>query len=211
MQRIGLTAETRCANGKGGARKLRMAGQLPAVLYGEQKDPQPLAVNRHEFALKLQRQEGLHLLVELVVSGAQQEETLAMIKDIDIDPISRKIVHVDFVRVNPDKPIRTTLPIVTTGLPIGVRNGGVLQQVLRELDVEALPKLIPEHVEIDVSNLEIGDSLHVSDLDSESLSFAILSESERAIATVLAPKLSTASSDEEEESAGEEEEAEEND
>jgi len=190
MQRIALNAESRDATGKGVARKLRAVGQIPAILYGEAKPPQPLAMDRRALALTLQGAEGYHLLVDLSVGGSHSEETLAVLQDLSVDPVSQTILHADFRRVDAKKPIRTNIPIHVTGIAVGVKiGGGIHQQVLRELEVEALPSDVPEHVEIDITHLGIGDSIHVSDLVGDERPYTILTESDRVISSILAPKL----------------------
>jgi len=189
MQRFALAAECRQTAGKGAARKIRAQGKIPAILYGEKKDPLPLAVSRRDLSMLLQSHEGVHLLVDLSVEGARGEKTLAVVHDLDIDPVNRVLLHADFLRVDPNKPIRTTIPLHLTGLPVGVREGGVHQHVLRELEVEALPTDMPEFIEHDIATLRMGDSLHVSDLIKEGTPYAIITEAQRVISTILAPRL----------------------
>ncbi|MCA9449982.1 MAG: 50S ribosomal protein L25 [Candidatus Omnitrophica bacterium] len=198
MQIVQLSAQSRTETGKGVARKLRQNGEIPAILYGLDAGPLPLTVVRRDLALLLQGHQGQHLLLNLEVSGEKAETSLAVLHQLELDPVRNNVIHADFIRVDKSKPIHTTVPVTLVGTPIGVRNGGMEQHVLREVEVEALPHNVPEEITIDTSHLEIGDSLHVSDLSAEGKPYTILTEPERAIATVLAPKLAT---DDEETSA----------
>ena len=203
MKIIELTAQSRSDTGKGVARKLRDKGEIPAILYGLGSDPVPLSVVRRDLALLLQSQHSHHLLLNLKVEGDQSETSLALLHQLELDPVRNNLIHADFMRVDRNKPIQTTVPVTLEGTPVGVRNGGVEQFVLREIEVEALPDQIPEEIRIDASGLDIGDSLHVSDLSEEGKPYTILTDPERAIATVLAPKLTTEREEEAAEGEGE--------
>lgn len=190
MQKVDLHAEPRHETGKGAARKLRAQGLIPAVLYGGDKPPMPISLPRRELALAMQGHEGHHLLVDLTVEekGTIGDQSLAFLQELDVNPVTQIIEHADFWRVDATKPIHTTVSVHVTGLPIGVRQGGVLQQVLREIDIEALPTEIPERVNVDVSNLAMGQSVHVSDLVHEGMTFSILTPQDRVLAGVHAPR-----------------------
>lgn len=194
MQKVDLQAVSRRETGKGAARKLRAQGLIPAVLYGGDKPPLPISLPRRELALAMQGHEGHHLLVDLTVEdkGDGGDQSLAFLQELDVNPVTQIIEHADFWRVDPDKPIHTTVSVHVTGLPIGVRQGGVLQQVLREIDIEAIPTDIPERVNVDVSNLAMGQSVHVSDLEMEGMTFTILTPRDRVVAGVHAPRAVTA-------------------
>ncbi len=191
MQIVELNAQSRTETGKGVARKLRADGRIPGILYGLASDPLPLTVVRRDLALLLQGHEGQHLLLNMNIEGEKKETTLALLHQLELDPVRNNLIHADFIRVDKNKPIHTTVPVNLQGTPIGVRNGGIEQFVLREIEVEALPNEIPEEITIDTTQLQIGDSIHVSDLSTEGKSFKILSDPDRVIATVLIPKLST--------------------
>lgn len=188
MQRFALTAETRSEAGKGVARKLRAAGKVPAILYGEKKEPVMLSLVRRDFSLLLQGHDGFHFLIDLTVSGDTEEKMLTVLQDLDIDPVNRVVLHADFRRVDPKKPIRTNIPVQVTGLSVGVRDGGTHQQVLREVEVEALPDDVPEHISADITELRIGDSLHLRDIQAEGLAYSILTEGDRVVSTIVAPR-----------------------
>ncbi len=191
MQKVDLKAECRTAEGKGAARKLRAVGSIPGVLYGGDREPLPITLNRRDLALIMQSHEGHHLLVQLAVEGSTPETALAFLQALDVNPVSQMLDHADFRRVDPEKPIRTTIPIHVSGQPAGVRLGGVHQHVLREVEIEATPVNIPERLDADITHLGIGDSLHVSDLVKEGAPFAILTPGDRVISSVHMPRLAT--------------------
>lgn len=190
MQKVAITADVRRDNGKGVARKLRAQGLIPAVLYGGDGPPVSLKLVRRDLALVMQGHEGHHLLVDLAVKDDQGagENPLVFLQELDVNPITHLIEHADFWRVDATKPIHTTVAIHLSGTPIGVRQGGVYQQVLREIDIEALPVDIPEKIEMEISNMAMGQALHVSDIPSEGIPYAILTPGDRVICTVHAPR-----------------------
>ena len=198
MQRFALTAETRSQAGKGFARKLRAAGKVPAILYGEKTEPVMLSVARRDFSLLLQGHDGFHFLIDLTVAGEREEKMLTVLQDLEIDSVSRVLLHADFRRVDPNKPIRTTIPVHITGQAVGVRDGGTHQQVLREVEVEALPDEVPENISADISELRIGDSLHLREIHAEGMPYTILTEGDRVVSTIVAPRTVTEAAEAEE-------------
>jgi len=166
-----LAVETRTESGKGFARKLRSSGRFPAVRYGKQCGVTQYAVNRTEFD-KLLQDGGASGLVALDVDGAgQNDELLSIVKDIQRDPVSSKVIHVDFYGVRYGEAIQVEVPLVFEGKAIGVVEGGLLQPVRRVLQVKCLPKAIPDNIVVDVTELAIGDAIHISDLEVEGLEF----------------------------------------
>lgn len=166
-----LAVETRTESGKGIARRLRSAGKFPAVRYGKQCGVTQYAVNRTEFD-KLLQDGGAGGLVALDVDGAgQNDELLSIVKDIQRDPVSSKVIHVDFYGVRYGESIQVEVPLVFEGKAVGVVEGGLLQPVRRVLQVRCLPRAIPENIVIDVTALAIGDAIHVSDLEVEGVEF----------------------------------------
>lgn len=194
MKKVDLQAEPRHETGKGAARKLRAQGFIPATLYGGDKPPISITLPRRELALAMQGHEGHHLLVELTVADKGQggDQSLAFLQELDVNPVTQIIEHADFWRVDANKRIHTTVAVHVTGLPIGVRQGGVLQQVIRAIDIESLPIDIPEHVDVDVAGLAMGQSVHVSDLIHEGLPYTIMTPHDRVVAGVHAPRAVTA-------------------
>jgi large subunit ribosomal protein L25 len=163
-----INASLRNQTGKNAARKLRQSGSTPAVLYGHNFTPVVLSLNTLELSkiLKAAREgEGEHALHQIKVKERQDLlNKTVMIKDIQKDPVGQGILHVDLLAVRMDEKITVPIRISITGKAEGVKLGGILQQILREIDVKCLPSEIPRHFELDVSNLEIGHSLHVRDL-----------------------------------------------
>ncbi len=156
-----LVGEKREGTGKGVARKLRAAGRVPAVLYGHGMDPISLSVDSRELLHLFHTGAGTNVLVDLVVDGADH---LALAREIQRDVIKGRYVHVDFVAVRRDQKITISVPIRVVGDSVGVKAGGVLEHHLWEVQVECLPTDVPEAIEADVSELEIGSGLRVSDL-----------------------------------------------
>src|SRR5207249_6293883 len=157
-----LTASPRTATGKGAARQARFQRQVPAVIYGHGRPSQSLTVESKALEKALMGVEPESTLIELTVDG---KKTRALIREIQRHPIRPDIIHVDFYEIHSGEKITLKVPVHLVGAPDGVRNGGgVLDQVTREVEIEVLPEHIPDRVELDVSALKIGDSLHTRDL-----------------------------------------------
>jgi large subunit ribosomal protein L25 len=177
-----LTASKREDAGKGVARKLRAAGRVPAVLYGRGADPEPISVDARELGHVLHT--GANVLVDLVVDGT---EHLAMAREVQRDHIKGRYWHVDFLAVSRTEKIHVNVPIRLVGDAAGVKMGGVLEHHLWEVAVEAFPTDVPEAIEADVSNLEIGESLRVGDLHAPD-GAVILSDPEESVVAVSQPQ-----------------------
>lgn len=166
-----LEAVTRSTKGKNEARRLRAAGRLPAVVYGAQKigdapAPESVSVDPKPFLRILHSASGFNTLITLKVDGGGEARVLA--KNVQLDPITHHPLHADFYRVNMDRKIKVTVPVLLRGESRGVKvDGGVLDFVHREIEVEVLPANIPDSIEIDITNLGIGDSVHVRDLAAD--------------------------------------------
>jgi large subunit ribosomal protein L25 len=183
-----IDVEIRTQTGKGPARRQRAAGQVPAVLYGHKEETLSLALDPRALVKSLDKERKRNTVFTLTVkNGGQAKEVMAMIKDAHLHPISRQILHVDFVRVNLDEEVKVTVPVVLTGTPAGVVDGGNLHQSVHELRVAATPATIPSKVIVDVSALKIGEALHVSDLKLGTGVRALL-HAEDGIASVVAPQ-----------------------
>jgi large subunit ribosomal protein L25 len=163
-----LEAVTRNTKGKNEARRLRAAGKIPAVLYGAQKAgdppaPEQVTVDPKPFMRILHSASGLNTLITLKVQGGNDARVL--VKNVQLDPITHHPLHADFYRVNMDRKIKVTVPITLKGESRGVKqDGGVLDFVHREIEVEVLPANIPDSIVVDVTDLGIGDAVHVRDL-----------------------------------------------
>jgi len=164
MAEVTLEVSGRGGTGKSVVRKLRQQGKVPGVVYGGHRDPVAIIVDRKAITDLIQKSEhGVRSVFLLKMAGTDQQRH-AMIKDIQIDPINRKMMHVDFIRVVMDEVVRVSVPVVISGSPIGVREGGLLDFQVRELHVECLPNAIPDKVEIDISELGIHHYFRISDL-----------------------------------------------
>ena len=183
-QFVSITATPREASGKGAARQTRFAGKVPAVIYGHGRATQPLSLDAKALEMALSGIEPASTLFEVTVDG---KKTRALIREIQRHPIRPDVIHVDFYEIHADEKVKLKVPVHLVGTPEGVRNGGgVLDQVMREVEIEVLPEHIPERVELDVSALLIGHSVHVSNLSIPNAT--ILVAGELTLATVVPPR-----------------------
>ena len=166
MKKILVKADKRQERGKGGARSLRRMGVLPAVVY-DNGESTPIKVQGKEMTNLISSGVGEHSLItiELNEDGAKSSEHPVLVKDYQLDPVSDKLLHVDFIKVSLEKSVKVMVPLVIVKQPAGVKLGGILQYRLREVEVECLPTQLPDRIEIDAEFIEIGNSLHVSDLE----------------------------------------------
>ena len=180
-----LEAQKRETFGKNEARRLRAKGLIPGVVYGGQNEGMPVAVNPKELLRILHSDSGVNTLISLKLDGA---DARVLVKEYQLDPIEHKLLHADFYRIALDKALTVTVPIVIRGEPKGVKQqGGVVDFVHREFEVECLPTDIPEKVEVDISELIIGQSIRVRDLP-ESPKWKAVSEPDMMIVHVVALK-----------------------
>jgi len=180
-----LDAEPRETAGKGSARKLRSQGQIPAVIYGHGRDPQPLTLNARDLDKLLEHIVAESTVIEVKVGDATAK---TLIREIQRHPFKRQILHVDFQALVAGEKVVVNIPIVMMGVPEGVRlGGGVLDQTLRELEIKVDPSHIPNHFEVDVTNLVVGDSLHVSDIKVPE-GVEVLDDLEASVCVVAAPR-----------------------
>jgi large subunit ribosomal protein L25 len=183
-QTVTLAATAREKTGKGAARQARFQKQIPAVIYGHGRATQPLMVDALALEKALTGIEPESTLIELTVDGRKAR---TLIREIQRHPIRPDIIHVDFYEIKADEKVTLKVPVHLVGTPDGVRNaGGVLDQVTREVEIEVLPENIPDRVELDVTALKIGDSLHVSELSIPNA--VILTGADLTIATVVPPR-----------------------
>lgn len=163
METITLAVEPRQATGKGDAGRLRRTGQVPGVFYSTGKQATSLSINAREFHMKFSRLEGSHL-IQLASPLPEFQNRVAILKEIQRNPLTSALVHVDLYEVDINKPIQVTVALHFVGKAEGVVAGGNLQPLMREITVECLPHEIPEFVEVDVSRLKVHDSIHVADI-----------------------------------------------
>ncbi|GAB4484136.1 MAG: 50S ribosomal protein L25 [Thermodesulfovibrionales bacterium] len=181
MEKISIHAEKRGEHGKGVARSLRRAGMVPAVLY-RAGQAQSIKLERKSLARVINAVAGEQVIIDLQFPDG--EKKLALLKDYQVDPIRGDLLHTDFFEVSLTETVRVTVHIMTTGEPIGVkRDGGIVQHVTREVEVECLPDKIPGRVQVDITTLEIGQSIHVSDLKFDE-GVKVLSDPHDVIVTV---------------------------
>lgn len=186
MQRPVLTAEIREGTGKEKVKKLRAEGLTPAIFYGPRSKTIPLVIDSRELTRVLQTEAGENVLIDLDIrQGGQSERKVVMMKEIQIDPLKRTTLHTDFYEVAMDEMVTVEVPIHLVGKPEGSKMGGVLEQVRRSIQIQCLPGDIPKSIDIDVSPLRIGDSIHVQDIQVEKAK--IISDSNFTIATVVPP------------------------
>jgi large subunit ribosomal protein L25 len=205
LELLELTANVRKSTGKGIARALRREGSMPAVLYGPNTDPIILSVNVREME-KLLKDGGIKAPMNLTIKNGDAIKKTAMIKEMQVHPVSRKFIHVDFYEIAMDRKIQVQVPVEVRGQAPGVEEGGALQIVRREIDVLCLPMDIPESIIVDVSSLQIGDSIHVEEIGVPE-GVEILADTNYTVVAVSGPMGETAPK--EGEGAGEEGPAEE--
>jgi len=181
-----LSTSPRTTVGKGAARKLRSAGQIPAVIYGHAREPLSLAIPAREVEKLLERVSAESTVIELTLASGVAR---TLIREIQRHPFKKQILHIDFQELVAGEKVSVNVPIVLTGTPDGVRlSGGILSQVMSELAIRVDPVNIPRRIEADVTHVVIGHSLHVSDLKVPE-GVEILDELDATIAVVSAPKV----------------------
>ncbi len=182
MKETTITAKMRPDRRKGPARRTRQEGYIPGVVYGPETQPFGVAIEQREFHAAMKAVEGTSI-INLDVEG---QKTKVVIREIQRDPITSNVIHLDFHAISMNKPINVSVPIRFIGTPVGVKtDGGIMQVTMRELAVSCLPADIPEHVEVDVTDLHIGDSVHVQDLSIPGT--RIVSEPQRTVVVIAAP------------------------
>jgi large subunit ribosomal protein L25 len=191
-----LKAAPRTETGKGAMRRMRREGRIPAVVYGRGEETRSLSIDAHEFEMLMKHHALDTTLVELSVEGAGRKGGTfrALVADIQSHPYRTQVLHVDFQQIHAGERVTVQVPIRLLGTPAGVRAGGVLQQVLHDVEVECAVEAIPEAFEMDASALEIGDSIHVSDLTVPEGAQVMIDET-RTICSVAPPTVMEAVED----------------
>ena len=184
-----LILQRRTSIGTRPMRRLREEALIPGIVYGRAMEPIPVTVSRQALAKLLHTKAGEHALVTLRLEDGKPWEKPALIHELQHDPVDGHVIHVDFHAIALTEQIRVKVPVILKGEPVGVKqDGGVLEQFLREIEVECLPTEIPEGVEIDVSAMTIGETVHVRDLSAPK-NAKLLSDPAGAIASVQQPKV----------------------
>jgi large subunit ribosomal protein L25 len=182
-----LAVSRRADLGKQGSKRIRARGDVPGVLYGEKQETIPVSMSANDLRMALSTPSGRNVIIQLGLDGAEPS-TRAVIRDMERDPVSRDILHVDLQRISENKPIVMHIPITLVGESPAVKEGrGILDHTMRQLEVRCLPRDIPEHIEVDISTLEVKHAIHVSDIRAEHVE--ILDHPERPVVEVLQPTL----------------------
>lgn len=185
MASVSLNASPRAGAGKGAARALRRDGQVPAVIYGHNREPRSLAVNARDLEKLLARISPAATVIEVSLDGATAR---TLIREIQRHPLKRHVLHVDFQELVAGERVSVRIPVRLVGTPEGVRlSGGILEQVLGEVEIEVDPSSIPDHIDVDVTKLGLGHSLHVSDIAFPE-GVTVLSNEDLTVASLVAPK-----------------------
>jgi large subunit ribosomal protein L25 len=201
MEQARLEVQLREASGKGGARATRRAGFVPAILYGHKIDPISIKLPERTFRRFLS-EGGENVIINLALDGNEAETVV--LKEVQVDPVSRRVMHADFVRVSLEEVITTHVPIVLIGEPPALEEGGIQEFPLRELEIECQVGKMPENIEVDVSSLNIGDRISVGDIEVGE-DMTILDDPATVIITIAAPSIIEEVAEEEEEGLLEEE------
>jgi len=185
MATASLSAETRTETGKGVARKLRAAGRVPGVVYGHGREPQSLSLNARELEKLLGSIAAGSTVVELSLGNAT---TNTLIREVQRHPFKKQILHVDFMELVAGEKVIVDIPLVFVGTPEGVRTGGgLLEQILHSIEVNVDPSSIPNHIDVDVSQMIMGHSLHVRDLNLPE-GVEVLTDEDATVCAVIAPR-----------------------
>ena len=194
MELIELKTNTRTSKGKAAAKALRRDGKIPAILYGK-KDPVMLLVDEGELELVFKKSKTPQVFTNLKIDDG--DNRFAMIKEYQVDPTSQSILHVDFFEIAMDQKINMFIPVTITGKSKGVEMGGMLQVIRRELEIRCLPTNVPEKIEIDVTSMNMGESVHVNDIVPPE-GVEIPAEVNFTVVTIVAPKTAAAGAEAEE-------------
>jgi large subunit ribosomal protein L25 len=184
-ERVKLVVQEREQLGSADSRRLRKQGLIPGVLYGRSQ-PHPISVRERELRAVLTTSAGLHAILDVVLEG-QKSTHPSVLKEYQLDPIRGKLTHIDLQEVRLDQPIQASVTVNLIGESAGVKEGGVLSQVSREVNIEALPMEIPEHFDIDVSGMQMGDTLRLTELTVPDNVTLLDDPEETVLATVTMP------------------------
>jgi large subunit ribosomal protein L25 len=207
LEKFELNANVRKSTGNSPARELRRSGLIPAVLYGPQTEPVLLSVSVKDLEQIFKKGNVGSMILNLVIQNGQQVTKPAMIKELQSHPVSGNFIHIDFYEIDMNRKINVMIPVVTVGKSKGVEEGGLLQIVRRELEVLCLPGDIPEAIEIDITDLDVGDSIHMEEIPLGE-NIELLSDANFTVVTIVSPKVEEAAGEEEVGLEGAEEEAE---
>ncbi|MBW1740896.1 MAG: 50S ribosomal protein L25/general stress protein Ctc [Deltaproteobacteria bacterium] len=206
MEIFDLKAFHRNTFGKNSARALRRQGLIPAVLYGPKRESMPLTVSPFELD-KVYKESGTErVILNLIIKNGGTQDVTAMVKELQTSPVTDQYLHVDFYEISLDQEITVSVLVEVTGKSKGVERGGFLQVVRHELEISCLPADMPDKIEVDVTNLDIGDSIHVEDIELGD-KIRLLTDTHLTVVTVVAPKVEEEAVSEEEAEEAEEAQA----
>jgi len=189
MKETKLTAKPREAKGSAASGRLRRTGWFPAVVYGEGRPGLDIQLNEHDFVMMLRSHRSENMILDLAVEG-QEKTYKVMLKAMQHHPITGRVIHVDFYEVSMTRAIQIEVPVKLLGVPNGVTNqGGMLEHVMRTMALECLPGDVIEELELDVTALNIGDTLRVRDVPVDTSKFKLLDDLDQVIVAVAAPRL----------------------
>jgi large subunit ribosomal protein L25 len=183
-----LGVSERKGTGKGQARALRRNGFIPAVLYGPKTETVSLSVSAADLTAIYKRSESEHVILNLMIQNGGTRNKTAMIKEMQVSPLSHEYLHVDFYEISMDQEIVVKVPVELTGSSVGVERGGFLQLIRHQLEVACLPGDIPNKIQVDISGLDIGDSIHVEQVQAKD-KVRLVYDSNFTVVTVVAPSL----------------------
>jgi len=206
LELFDLKASVRTETGNSPARALRRADRIPSILYGPDTKSVMLSVSTTELEDALKKSKSSQMLLNLIVENGEKANYTVMLKELQVHPLKRTFIHADFYEVSMDRKVRVMVPVVTKGKCIGVEMGGMLQIIRRELEALCYPADIPESVEIDVTNLNSGDSVHINDISMEGIEFP--ADVNFTVLTILSGKVKDTDNKEGEEEAEVKEETE---
>lgn len=185
MAVVSLKAIERTPDRKGGARRMRRDGRVPAIMYGPDDVPQAISLDAKEVDIMFRRHGGSSIILDLEISGEKESHSRALVKEVQRHTVTGQVLHMDLMHVSATRKITVDVPIVLLGESKGVKEGGVMEVILREIQVECLPGDIPDKLEYNVSEMDIGDSVHVRDLSIPGVE--ILSDPDNVVLSLVPP------------------------
>ena len=188
MELLNLKVQARDTQGKGPARRTRRAGGIPAVIYGEDHTPLKISVEQRAFERLTHGAMGEHALVQLEVEGQPEQSGPALLKSVQHHPVRSHVIHADFLRIRLDARLQTVVALLLTGRAKGLVDGGVLDQQLHDVEVECLALDVPPHIEVDISDLGVGDGIHVAQLNAPQ-NVTIITDPDRVVVAMQAPRV----------------------
>ena len=198
MEHFELNATVRKTTGNSPARELRRGGHIPAVLYGPQTEPVLLSVNIKELEQVFKKGSIGSIILNLIIQNGKKVTKPAMIKEFQSHPVSGDFLHIDFYEIDMQRKINVMIPVITKGISKGVELGGLLQIIRREIEVLCMPGDIPEAFELDITDLDVGDSVHVEEIPLGD-NVEISSDVNFTVLTIVSPKVEEVEEEEEEE------------